>query len=533
MMRHNHVWWPVLWLALAVLAVYAPVCRYAFINYDDPLYIQMNPVVLGHFTPASWAALWTHFSYGNWQPITMMAHALDVKLFGFHAGAHHAVSMLLHLLNSVLVFTLLRRWSGDRTAALLAALLWALHPQNVDAVAWVSQRKTLLSAAFGLLAALRYLAYRERPSAARAAQTLVLMVLGLMCKGVLVALPLVLWLAVDVIRPAGQPAPAARDRKLAPTLLGLALLSGLVVMVGQQTSHSVVSMEAFPLVHRIGHACDNYLHYLGKIFVPFGLAIHYPPPAAPLPLWHAALAALVVTGLTVLAWHRRKAWPVFSFGWYWFVLLLAPLSGVLATGQAIKTDRFAYLPSIGICLIVGHLLARGWSRSRALRGLALGLIILLAVRTADQVRVWRDNETVYRHALTVTTESAVVRNNLAVHYIATGRMEEAAVNLVEALRQLSDDENSWSNLHIVLLTPAGERALQFHLREIEATRPDDPHYRLVRFQIALVLAQVHEGRRLWVEIEQDRAREPIIFQRARGFLDQYEQRYGPLFPATP
>lgn len=515
-------------LVAVVFLLYAPAVRFHFINYDDPLYLNLNePVMAG--IPAGLKAMWTTFSYGNWQPLTLMSHALDVQLFGLNAGPHHAVSILLHALNSLLVFAFLERWSGRRNVSFLAALLWAIHPISIDAVAWISQRKTLLSACFGLLAALRYLDYRSRPSAGRAAQVLLFFLLGLLSKGVLVTLPLVLVWATDLAPSSPATRPTVRDHWLAPSLFELGILFGLLVMVGQKSSNSVVQLDLFPLPSRIGYAFDNYIHYLVKLAAPFRLAIHYPTPEAPLPPLRYAAVAAAVLGLSALAWQQRTARPWLSTGWFWFLLLLAPLCGILATGQAIKTDRFAYLPSIGICLIAAEAAARLMAQWKPTRWVVLLALALLALRARDQLSVWKDSETVYLHALSVTAESALVRNNLAVHYIANDRMEEAAVNLVEALRQLSTDPFSWANLQLVLTSPQGQRALEFHLREVEATRPDDPHYRLVRFQIALVRAREAEARSLWTQIMGDPAADARIQQRAREFLAEYEGRFGPLF----
>ena len=242
------------------------------------------------------------------------------------------------------------------------------------------------------------------------------------------------------------------------------------------------------------------------------------------------LAGILLLAATLAAWRQRATRAWLTLGWFWFVLLLAPLSGILATGQAIKTDRFAYLPSIGICLIVASALSEWEARFPRARWLFAALVLGLALRTRDQVHVWRNSESVYRHAIAVAGDSPVVRNNLAVYYIASGRMEDAAVNLVEALRMLSRDDQTWSNLAIILASPEGSRAVDFHLAELGATSPQDLGYRLVRLQIALVRAQSREAREAWTDLEGRGDFSTAARQRAWSFRTEFEKRHGPLFP---
>ncbi len=527
-MNQRQLFYPLI-IGLAVIVLYAQTWSFFFVNYDDPLYLEMNPGVMAGFSREGLRLMWTTYSYGNWQPITLMSHALDLQLFDLRPGAHHLVSVFFHLVNSILLFVFLARWTGNRQAAFCAALLWAIHPQNVDAVAWISQRKTLLATLFGLCCLLAYLQYRIKPTVARAVQVVAWLLLGLFSKGVLVTVPLAMIVAMDWFCFPGQRAPSSKARWLAPGLLMLSIVFGIIVMVGQETAGSVIPTERFSLWYRLGHAMDNVLHYAIKLFVPIGFAIHYPPPEEALGIFRVVGSAAILGTVTWLAWSRRAMWPWLGAGWFWYLIHLAPLSGVLATGQAIRTDRFAYIPTMGLFLIIGWLVTLLQQRWRPARWLFAGAVLLLCWRTAVQVSYWRNDETVYRRALAVTRANSLVHNNLAVYYIQTGQMDKAAVELIESLRLLSTDPHSWGNLELILASPLGQRGLRFHLQEVAATYPEDPHYRLVRFLIALVQLREAEARELWAEIMDDPKSDEAIRIVARDFLGQYEERHGPLF----
>lgn len=527
-MKRHEAFYPLV-IALAVVALYAQTWSFFFVNYDDPLYIDMNPGVMAGFTREGLRLMWTTYSFGNWQPITLMSHAFDVQVFDLRPGAHHLMSVFFHIINSILFYVFLARWTGNRQAAFFAALLWAIHPQNVDAVAWISQRKTLLSTLFGLCSLLVYLKYRLAPSLGKAVQVVVWLLLGLLSKGVLVTVPLAMMLAMDWVRFPNQPVPVRQARWLAPGLLLLSILFGVIVMIGQDTAGSIIPTERFSLGYRIGHAMDNVRHYAVRLVVPTGFAIHYPPPEEALGLLRVLGSGILLVTVTWVAWSRRVTWPWLAAGWFWYGIHLAPLSGLLATGQAIRTDRFAYIPTMGLFLIIGWLFALWQQHWRSARWVFAAVALLLGWRTAVQISYWRNDETVYRRALAVTEANSLVHNNLAVYYIQTGQMDRAAVELIESLRLLSTDPHSWGNLELILASPLGQRGLRFHLQEVAATHPGDPHYRLVRFMIALVQIREADARELWAEIMDDPESDEAIRIVARDFLSQYEERHGPLF----
>ncbi|HMP73023.1 MAG TPA: hypothetical protein PKE55_07130 [Kiritimatiellia bacterium] len=526
-MKEHRFLYPIV-IGVAVLSLYAQTWSFLFVNYDDPLYVEHIGVLTG-FTRDGLREIWTTHNFGNWQPITLMSHALDIQLFDLRPGAHHLVSALLHAINGILLFVFFSRWTGNRHAAFLAALLWAIHPQNVDAVAWISQRKTLLSTLFGLCSLLAYLNFRIRPTLAKAGRVVVWLLLGLMAKGVLVTVPLIMIVVIDLLRFPGQPMALPKARRLAPGLFILSLLFGIMVMVGQGAAGSIVPTERFSMGHRFGHAMDNVLHYALKLVVPTGFAIHYPPPEESLGTLHVIASTAMIGAVSWLAWTKRATWPWLGAGWFWYLINLAPLSGLLATGQAIRTDRFAYIPTMGLFLILGWLLHRWLADRRPAQWAFAFLVLLLCWRTAVQVSYWRNDETIYRRALSVTRANSLVHNNLAVYYIQTGQMDKAAVELVESLRLLSTDPHSWGNLEMILASPLGQRGLHFHLQEVAATHPNDPHYRLVRFMIALVQIRTTDARRLWEEIMEDPASDEVTRSIARSFLAQYEMRHGALF----
>jgi tetratricopeptide (TPR) repeat protein len=409
-------------LAALVLAVYLPVTGFDFVSYDDVLYVTDNPAVLPGLTRAG--AVWAFQVHGPsmWVPLTWLSHMATVSLAGVgHPGAHHAVNLALHAAGVLMLYAFLLAEGQALLAAGLAAALWAVHPLHVESVAWVTERKDVLAGACWMLTLLAYRRYALRPGAGRYAAVLGALALALMAKPVAVTLPLVLllldawplgrlrgpggaWQRAD--RPAISPARAVAEKL---PMLALAAYASWMTVRCQESFGAVGSLERFPLSLRAGNAVVSYASYLRTLLWPADLAVLHPYPArVPAPALALALLVLLAATALVLRGARRRPAPL--VGWLWFLGVLVPMSGLVQTGLPVAmADRFAYLPAVG--LYVGAAVALdGWaSASRRRAGAALlcaAALLALAATARRQVMVWRDSETLFRHALAADREDA-------------------------------------------------------------------------------------------------------------------------------
>jgi Flp pilus assembly protein TadD len=463
-------------LALAVVWAFAGVVHNGFVDYDDDLYVVENAMVRGGLNAASarWAFTTGHAS--NWHPVTWLSHLLDVTLFGLDPGHHHRTSLLWHAANTVLVFLVLRALTGATARSAFVAALFGVHPAHVESVAWVAERKDVLSAFFGLLALWAYGAWARRPGPARHALVAGLLAAGLLAKPMLVTLPLVFllldawplrrWPAGSVLPPLGL----VREKAL---LFALAAASGVVTLLVQGAGGAVKALEDYPLGIRVANAVVAYVRYLGKLLWPRDLAVFYPHPGASLGPGEVAGAALILGAVSVLALRRGGA---VRLGWLWFLGTLVPVIGLVQVGWQAMADRYTYLPGLGVFLAVTWTaadVARGPAVRMALGALGLSSLLGCAVLTRAQVARWRDSETLFTHALAVTGPNFLARNNLG-HYLNNqDRPAEALVHLEEAVRLRPRYAEAVNNLgrSMFLLGRLDLAAARFE--EALALAPDD------------------------------------------------------------
>jgi tetratricopeptide (TPR) repeat protein len=420
-------------LTLATLAVFGQVGSFAFIRFDDPLYVTNNPQVQAGLSWAGvrWAFTTTHAA--NWHPLTWLAHMADVQLFGLDPRGHHLVSLLLHTGNGLLLFLLLERLTGAPWPSAFAAALFALHPLRVESVAWVAERKDLLSGLFALLTLHAYVHYAARPTLRRYLLTCSALLLGLLAKPMLVTLPALLllldywplrrWPRQEPASPASSPFAPGHRRLLLEKLplLALALGSCAITFYAQKQGHTVAPMDAYPLLPRVGNALIAYLRYLGKLIYPVDLAVFYPLPPQP-PGANAVVAGLVLLVLTITVARLARRYPYLLTGWLWYLGMLVPVIGLVQVGMQSMADRYTYLPLIGIAIIIAWGatdLTRQlrWQRPLLLAGAALTLT-LAAGLTWRHTGIWRDTATLFSHALAVTDN-----NYLAHAYLATAAFD--------------------------------------------------------------------------------------------------------------
>jgi len=489
-------------LALVTLWTYSAALSNGFVHYDDTLYVTRNPVAQQGLSRSTVLWAFTSGFAGNWHPLTWLSVMLDVQLFGLDARGHHATSVTFHALNTVLVFAFMRRLGIGRGTSAFAAGLFGLHPLHVESVAWVAERKDVLSMLFGLLTLLAYIRYTEAPSIRRMALVGALLALGLMAKPVLVTLPFVLllldwwplrriaspaWLA-SPDRGAGLAPRSARDRADLGSLLrekiplfSLILLSSFITYVAQKSSGSVAVQV--PAAYRAVNAIHSYVAYLVKTFYPLHLAVFYPLPEQ-LPLVVGAIDLAALGTLTLLAWRLRASRPYLLVGWLWYLGTLVPMIGLVQVGMQAYADRYTYLPLLGLGLAVSLLLAdvaRGLRLPRPAAALAGGgLLALLAFVTAKQTLVWHDTVALFEHAIAVTGRNPVARLSLAGELIENGELDRARSELTQGLAEGAPA----AGVHLDLGSIAHrQHNLPEALREFDAglaLKPDDSNLLLNR-----------------------------------------------------
>jgi len=490
-------------LTMAVGAVYWPVSSFEFLNFDDGGYVRDNWNVRPGLTAKGILWAFTTVHIGNWHPLTWLSHMADCQLFGLWAGGHHLVNVALHAANSVLVYLVLARMTSRPWPSAFVAALFALHPLHVESVAWIAERKDVLSTFFGLLALLAYAWHAERPSRLRYAAVFALLALGLMAKPMLVTLPLVMLLldywplgrltAVPGSRfgapgsrfsfPVSRfPIPASRLLSLVLEklpLLVLAAASSVLTYAAQAEGGAVVPRESCPLDARVANALVAYVLYLSKAFWPSGLAVFYPYKAWP--LWQAAATGAflaAVTALALLAARRRTAplpdgrgsdtAPYLPVGWFWYLGTLMPVIGLVQVGEQAMADRYTYLPLVGVFVAVTWLaadLTAGWRhRMKILVPLAAAAIAACMMLTWRQVGYWADSETLFRRAADAVPGNYLAYGNLGSALAERGQLEEALLHFQEALRSKPDHSTSRQNVGAILYKQGRFEEAAEHLR---------------------------------------------------------------------
>jgi len=417
-------------LAAVVLAVFWPAVGNEFVNYDDDRYIVDNPSIQRGFDAVSLRWAWTTNHMANWHPLTWMSHMLDWRLYGADPAGHHATSVVLHAVNTALVFVVLEAMTGAAWRSALVAALFGLHPVHVESVAWVAERKDVLSTCLWLLTTLAYVAWTRRPTRGRYALVALGLALGLTAKPMLVTLPATLVLLdywpLGRLRSVGDL--WARVREKLPLVL-IVVASCVATVLAQRSGGAVGSLDVYPLAVRFGNAVIAYATYLWMTIWPFALSILYPHPKS-VSGWRLATSLLVLALLTALALRERTRRPYLLVGWLWYVGTLVPVIGLVQVGDAAFADRYTYVPLLGIFVAVV------WSLPafpRLVPAVAALTLALLAVRTHAQIGSWRDSVTVFTQSLAVEERNPVAHNNLAFALDDRGETAAAIEHLDRAL----------------------------------------------------------------------------------------------------
>lgn len=399
----------------ACFAVYGQTLGFAFVNFDDPGYVYQNPFVLGGLSWANFAWAWTTFTEANWHPLTWLSLMADAQLYGANAGGYHLTNLLFHSASCALLFAWLRLATSRFWPSLIVAFFFAVHPLHVESVAWVSERKDVLSLFLGLLTLLAYTRYAAAGGWRWYALALVLFALGLTAKPMLVTFPALL-LLLDYWPLDRRAAPwRTRLGEKAP-FLALAAASAVVTFQAQSAGHAVVPYGALSLVERVGSACTAGAAYVTTTFWPVGLGVYYPywpftfgakyPFWPQRPLWQPIASLVLLATLTIAAWRGRRAAPYAAVGWGWFLISLAPVIGLLKIGGAAMADRYTYLPHVGLFIAIvwsGDAIWRRWPAGRPWLGgttaLAAATCLALAVQ---QTAYWKDGVSLFSHTFQIT-----------------------------------------------------------------------------------------------------------------------------------
>jgi Flp pilus assembly protein TadD len=465
---------PARWVSLALIAVnmavYAPVAHYEFVTWDDPQYLLDNPHVSRGLSweGMSWALTSGYAS--NWHPLTWWSHMLDVQLHGLSAGPHHVTSLLLHIANSLLLFGLLHAMTGRLGPSAFVAALFAAHPLHVESVAWVSERKDVLSTLFWMLTVWAYLRYLRQRGRGRYAVMAALLALGLMAKPMLVTLPFVLLLLdvwplgrVTLVNDAaGHPGVASSKRlrcgwlqlvREKVPLLALAGASSIITFIVQRQGGAVAASEALPLGDRLANALVSYMRYIGKLVWPSRLAAVYPF-SRPLPAFSVVCSLLGLLAISMVAVRAVRRYPYVAVGWLWYVGTLVPVIGVIQVGSQAMADRYTYVPLIGLFIIVAWGGTDLFAASRVRReivSIAAGLAILACIVVSrNQLEYWRNSVALWRHAVDVTHDNFIAQNGLGEALATDGAIDEAIAHLSEAVRINPDFPPAQNNLGVEL-----------------------------------------------------------------------------------
>lgn len=483
-------------LILVNLIAYEPMRHNGFVDYDDVDYVTTNPHVLKGITMDGVAWSFTETARtANWHPLTWLSHILDVELFGTKPFWHHFVSLLFHIANTLLLFWIFNKMTAAPWRSFFVAAIFAVHPLHVESVAWVAERKDVLSGFFWMLTIAAYVSYAASPNIRRYMLVILFFLLGLMAKPMLVTLPFVLllldfWPLERFGR--GQQDEKGRLVKLLAEKIPLFLLSAMssaVAFVIQKNAGAMIRGENYSLVTRASNACVAYISYIAKLFYPVNLAVLYPHPGDTLPLWQptAGLALLIfmTVGALYLAFKRR----FILMGWFWYLGTLVPVIGLVQIGSQAMADRYTYLPSIGIFIIfvwgVSDVCAK-WKVKKVIIGLAASIILVaLLIGTQKQLSYWQNSLTLFEHTLKITKNNFVIYNNYGCSLRNHGETDLAIENFNEALRIKPTYVAALNNLGMALRGKGKTDEAVIQWEKALATDPYNPN---VNANLGLTLA---------------------------------------------
>ena len=481
-----------IFLIAASLVVYWQIINHEFINYDDGLYVTENLHVKAGLTfeNIKWAFTTCHAS--NWHPLTWLSHMLDYELYGLNPMGHHWTSLQIHLTNTLLLFFILQYMTGAIWKSAFVAALFAIHPLHVESVAWVSERKDVLSAFFGMLTISAYIMYVKKRNLLRYSLVFIFLSLGLMAKPMLVTIPFVLllldfWplkrLKLTLNQTSGQTSNLLLLIREKTPLIAPVAISAILTLIAQHGS-ALKTLESFPLQARVANAFISYLSYFGKAIWPLGLSVFYPHPGDSISLWYASRAALMIAVSLFIAVNTSKKYPYILVGLLWFLVTLLPVIGIIQVGDQAMADRYTYIPLIGIFIAAawgGSDLLKKWTNKKIVPAiLAISVLLVLTMQSFLQTTHWKNNITLFENAIKVTENNWLAHNNLGVALLGKRELDKAIYHYKKALNIRPDTVGAIKNLGFALSEKGSfKEATQYFSKALVINPEDfDAHYKL-------------------------------------------------------
>ena len=529
----RRLWLAALALALVTFALYSPLLTAHFINYDDQGYVTDNPHVLHGLTWGGILWAWSHFYFGSYYPLTLMSHMLDCQLYGLWAGGHHLTNLLFHIGSTLLLFAFFWKTTRAFWRSFAVALLFAIHPLHVESVAWISERKDVLSSFFLMAMLLAYAGYVRAPSLRRYLAVYGAFLLGLLSKSMIVAAPcLLLLLDYWPLRrfSLGGPGAGAPEEQEAPSApprldlrLGWRLLAEKLPLFGLSALFSILTVLAqshagaiggFPMRLKIINALSSYGAYLSKTLIPLNLALFYPMRVGLFRPGEALLAAVLLVLVLWLGWHWRARAPYLLVGWLWYVGMLVPVIGIVEIGSMAMADRYTYVPLVGLFVIMawGAADVLQTERGRRLRPFILAAagawLVLLGGLTVRQATLWHDSLTIWGHTLAITKLNPVAHTCYGDALADAGYFHLAEKHLKRAITLWPTHAPAWDGLAFAAIRSGdltlGERCLRQEL----ALEPDALNARMVLARLLFKLKKYGESEAEWKLVLREKPSDP-------------------------
>ena len=471
-------------LVLLTIAVYLPAIYCGFVSYDDDVYVTANVHVLSGLSLENIEWAFIHSVSHNWHPLTMLSLMLDCSLFGLQPWGHHLVNVLLHAGNTLLVFLLLRNLTGAIWRSATVAALFGIHPAHVESVAWIAERKDVLSACFGLLSLMTYVRYAQKQSSANPrfspvdyALAFIFFGLSLMSKPMLVTWPFVMMLLDywPLRRWTGSPLRLLLEKI---PFLALSAAVCIITLILQKYSGDLTTAEPIPLGLRAENAIITYGRYLQKLLWPDAFSVFYPYPSH-FPLVQLLSAGSFILGISLVFLVQSRRHPFLFVGWAWFLGTLIPVIGLIQAGGQAMADRYIYIPSVGIFILTvwgTTEIACHWrNRVPLLSAIGLFALALCGWLTQRQLEYWQDSESLFQHALAVGGDNHLVNNDLGVVFLRKGRFDDAADQFQRATRSQPDDSDARNNLGTCFLMEGRIDDAKLQFQNAISINPNDAH----------------------------------------------------------
>ncbi len=486
-----------LFLIAATLAVYWQTTNHEFINYDDGLYVTENLHVKAGLTLESVKWAFTTFHASNWHPLTWISHMLDIELYGLNPTGHHWTSLQIHLTNTLLLFIILQYMTGAIWQSAFVAALFALHPLHVESVAWVAERKDVLSTFFGMLTISAYIMYVRKKNLLRYIFVFIFLSLGLMAKPMLVTLPFVLllldfWplkrLKLTLNQASGQTSNLLLLIREKIPLLAPVVISSILTLIAQQ-SVALKTLETFPLQTRIANAFISYASYIGKAIWPLNLSVFYPHQGGFISIWYSSASVLIIAVSIFIAVNTLKKYPYITVGLFWFLLTLLPVIGIIQVGNQAMADRYTYIPLTGTFIIFAwggsDLLKKLTHRKVVSALIAITVLSALTMISFLQTTHWKNSITLFENAVKVTENNWLAHNNLGIALFNERKLDKAIYHYKEALNIKPDTVEAIKNLGIAMSEKGNfKEAAQYFSKTLVINPEDwDAHYKLGRILV--------------------------------------------------